>query len=79
MSVCVRHKIMLVEFGQVGLTVNDILLKDIYHFLQPLFLEEHPPTCLFVFYRDIQKEKKSMSLGKMSAGIFPHDSTREEG
>ncbi len=26
-----------------------------------------------------EKEKKSMSLGKMSTGIFPHVSGREEG
>ena len=29
-----------------GLTVNPILFKDVYHLMQPLLLEHHPPTCV---------------------------------
>jgi hypothetical protein len=48
---------MLVEIGQVGLTVNSILLKDICLLMQPLFLEQRPPKSVFVFHHHVNLSK----------------------
>ena len=37
-------EIILLELGQVGLTANPILLKDICHLMQLLLLEQRKPA-----------------------------------
>ena len=48
---------MLVEIGQVGLTVNSILLKDICLLMQPLCLEQCPSSCVFVLHHHVNLSK----------------------
>ena len=41
---------ILVEFGHVGITVNPILFKYMWHLMYPLLLEYRPPTCVCLFH-----------------------------
>jgi hypothetical protein len=42
-------QVILVEQGHTGLTVNSIILKDMYHLMQPLIPEHLQSTCVFPF------------------------------
>ena len=44
------EKIISVEHGHVGLTVNPIILKDLCRLIQSLLLEHRQPTCVFPFH-----------------------------